>query len=67
MEMKKDPSGGMAAMDKRTLSRMLMRGEITAAELRAGLKPLPDLKDAADFFEVSWAQPRGERPERETE
>jgi hypothetical protein len=46
---------------------MLMRGEITAAELRAGLKSLPDLKDAADFFEVSWDQPRGERPERETE
>jgi hypothetical protein len=67
MEMKKDPSGGMAKTDKRTLSRMLMRGEITAAELKAGLKTLPDLKAEANFFEVSWEKPDDDLPERETE
>ncbi len=61
------PSNDLAAMDKRTLSRMLMRGELTTADLKADLAKLPDLADCADFCEVSWERPKRARQSVETE
>ena len=62
-----DPSNSLAAMDKRTLSRMLMRGDMTTADLKAELAKLPDLADCAEFCEVSWERPRRVRQSVETE